>query len=143
MIPMDKVQRGIAMFIDRELMPSLTGWDKILVGGSAGIAVAKLPKLVEHYPIISALDIYDKDNNQMDIDTLYQSVVPYLNNEVLPLRIPVLGITMKSFSFALITLMSCTASALSRVTETIAFIGPSSKHFLILMSVIVIFCPPF
>ena len=31
----------------------------------------------------------------MDIDTLYQSVVPYLNNEVLPLRIPVLGITMK------------------------------------------------
>lgn len=95
MIPMDKVQRGIAMFIDRELMPSLTGWDKILVGGSAGIAAAKLPKLVEHYPIISALDIYDKDNNQMDIDTLYQSVVPYLNNEVLPLRIPVLGITIK------------------------------------------------
>ena len=95
MVSMEKVQKGIAVFIDQELIPSLTGWDKILVGGSAGVAVAKLPKIIEQYPIISALDIYDKNNNQMDIDTLYQSVVPYLGNELLPLRIPVLGITMK------------------------------------------------
>lgn len=95
MVSMEKVQKGIAVFIDQELIPSLTGWDKILVGGSAGIAVAKIPKLVEHYPIISALDIYDRQNNQIDIDTLYQAVVPYLGNEVLPVRIPVLGITIK------------------------------------------------
>ena len=95
MVSMEKVQKGIAVFIDQELIPSLTGWDKILVGGSAGVAVAKLPKIIEQYPIISALDIYDKNNNQMDIDTLYQSVLPYLGNELLPLRIPVLGITMK------------------------------------------------
>lgn len=95
MVSMEKVQKGIAVFIDQELIPSLTGWDKILVGGSAGVAVAKLPKIIEQYPIVSALDIYDKNNNQMDIDTLYQSVVPYLGNELLPLRIPVLGITMK------------------------------------------------
>ena len=95
MVSMEKVQKGIAVFIDQELIPSLTGWDKILVGGSAGVAVANLPKIIEQYPIVSALDIYDKNNNQMDIDTLYQSVVPYLGNELLPLRIPVLGITMK------------------------------------------------
>ena len=95
MVSMEKVQKGIAVFIDQELIPSLTGWDKILVGGSAGVAVAKLPKIIEQYPIVSALDIYDKNNNQMDIDTLYQSVLPYLGNELLPLRIPVLGITMK------------------------------------------------
>ena len=95
MVSMEKVQKGIAVFIDQELIPSLTGWDKILVGGSAGVAVAKLPKIIQQYPIVSALDIYDKNNNQMDIDTLYQSVVPYLGNELLPLRIPVLGITMK------------------------------------------------
>ena len=95
MIPMDKVQRGLAMFIDRELIPSLTGWDRILVGGGAGVAAVKLPKIIECYPIISALDIYDRQSNQMDIDTLYQAVVPYLGNEVLPVRIPVLGITIK------------------------------------------------
>lgn len=95
MIPMDKVQRGLAAFLDRELIPSLTGWDKVLVGGGAGIAVAKLPKIVEMYPIITALDIYDKANNQMDIDTLYQAVTPYIGSETLPLKIPVLGITIK------------------------------------------------
>lgn len=95
MIPMDKVQRGLAAFLDRELIPSLTGWDKVLVGGGAGIAVAKLPKIVEMYPIITALDIYDKANNQMDIDTLYQAVTPYMGGDTLPLKIPVLGITIK------------------------------------------------
>lgn len=95
MIPMDKVQRGLAAFLDRELIPSLTGWDKVLVGGGAGIAVAKLPKIVEMYPIITALNIYDKANNQMDIDTLYQAVTPHMGSETLPLKIPYLGITIK------------------------------------------------
>lgn len=95
MVSMDKVQRGMAAFLDRELIPSLTGWDKVLVGGGAGIVVAKLPKIVEMYPIITALDIYDKANNQMDIDTLYQAVTPYMGGETLPLKIPYLGITIK------------------------------------------------
>jgi hypothetical protein len=92
---MDKVQKGVAAFLDRELIPNLSGWDKVLVGGGAGIAVAKLPKIVEMYPIITYLDIYDKEKNQMDIDTLYQAVTPYMGSETLPLKIPYLGITIK------------------------------------------------
>lgn len=95
MVSMDKAQRGMAAFLDRELIPSLTGWDKVLVGGGAGVLVAKLPKIVELYPIVTALDIYDKANNQIDIDTLYQAVVPYIGGETLPLKIPYLGITIK------------------------------------------------
>ena len=95
MVPINKVQKGLSAFLDQELIPSLTGWDKVLVGGGAGIAVAKLPKIVEMYPVITTLDIYDKANNQIDIDTLYQAVSPYLGGDVLPLRIPILGITIK------------------------------------------------
>ena len=95
MVSMDKVQKGVAAFLDRELIPNLSGWDKVLVGGGAGIAVAKLPKIVEMYPIITYLDIYDKEKNQMDIDTLYQAVTPYIGSETLPLKIPYLGITIK------------------------------------------------
>lgn len=95
MVSMDKAQRGMAAFLDRELIPSLTGWDKVLVGGGAGVLVAKLPKIVEMYPIVTALDIYDKANNQIDIDTLYQAVVPYIGSETLPLKIPYMGITIK------------------------------------------------
>ena len=71
MIPMDKVQRGLALFIDRELAPSLSGWDKVLVAGGAGLAVAKLPSLIAQYPIVSALGVYDKENNLVDIDALH------------------------------------------------------------------------
>ena len=95
MVSMDKVQRGMAAFIDRELIPSLTGWDKVLVGGGAGVLVAKLPKVMDMYPLISALDIYDKTSNQVDIDTLYNAVTPYMGSDTLPLKIPYLGITIK------------------------------------------------
>ena len=47
------------------------------------------------YPIITALDIYDKASNQMDIDALYKAVIPYMGSETLPLKIPYLGITIK------------------------------------------------
>ena len=95
MVSMDKVQRGVATFLDRELMPTLEGWDKVLVGGGAGLAVAKLPKIINMYPIASTLEIYDKASNQVDIDALYNAVMPYMGENALPLKIPYLGLTMK------------------------------------------------
>jgi hypothetical protein len=89
------VQRGLAAFIDRELIPSLSGWDKVLVGGGAGLAVAKLPQMIAQYPIVATLGVYDKENNQVDIDALYQAIVPYIGTEALPVKIPMLGITVK------------------------------------------------
>jgi hypothetical protein len=95
MVTMEKVQRGLAAFIDRELIPSLSGWDKVLVGGGAGLAVAKLPQMIAQYPIVATLGVYDKENNQVDIDALYQAIVPYIGTEALPVKIPMLGITVK------------------------------------------------
>lgn len=92
---MDKVQRGLTAFIDRELLPSLSGWDKVLVGGGASLAVAKLPGIAAQYLILGTLGIYDKTSNQVDIDALYQAVIPHIGAEALPLTIPVLGITMR------------------------------------------------
>ena len=95
MVTMEKVQRGLAAFIDRELIPSLSGWDKVLVGGGAGLAVAKLPQIIAQYPIVATLGVYDKENNRVDIDALYQAIVPYIGTEALPVKLPMLGITVK------------------------------------------------
>lgn len=95
MVTMEKVQRGLAAFIDRELIPSLSGWDKVLVGGGAGLAVAKLPQMIAQYPIVATLGVYDKENNLVDIDALYQAIVPYIGTEALPVKLPMLGITVK------------------------------------------------
>lgn len=95
MVSMDKVQRGLAAFLDRELIPSLSGWDKVLVGGGAGILTAKLPQVIAQYPVVAALGLYDTANNQVDIDALYNAVTPYIGTEALPVKIPVVGITIK------------------------------------------------
>ena len=95
MVSMEKVQRGFAAFIDKELIPGLSGWDKVLVGGGSGLLVASLPKMIAQYPVVSTLGLYNPENNQVDIDALYQAVTPYIGTDALPLKIPLLGITVK------------------------------------------------
>lgn len=98
MVTMDKVQQGLALFIDRELIPSLTGWDKVLVGGAAGLMAANLPKMAAQLaaqPMVAALGVYDPSTNQLDIDALYHAATPYMGAESLPLKLPLLGMTVK------------------------------------------------
>ena len=98
MVTMEKVQMGLTSFIDRELAPSLSGWDRVVIAGGIGLMVANLPKLVAQYaahPVVAALGVYDKEKNQVDIDALYKAAAPYIGAEPLPVKIPVLGITVK------------------------------------------------
>lgn len=95
MVTIDKVQMGLAAFIDRELIPSLSGWDKVLVGGGAGLLAARLPRLIASYPVMATLGIYNPENNQIDIDAVYKAASPYVGAEALPVKIPMLGITVK------------------------------------------------
>ena len=95
MVTMDKAQRGLAAFIDRELVPALTGWDKVIIGGGAGLIVARLPQLAAQYPILATLGLYDRTTNQIDIDSLYQSVIPHIGSDALPVTIPIVNIKMK------------------------------------------------
>lgn len=95
MVTIDKVQRGLAAFIDREMIPALSGWDKVLVGSGAGLAVAKLPNLLAQYPILATMGIYNPENNQVDIDALYQAITPHIGTEAIPAKIPMLNMTVK------------------------------------------------
>lgn len=98
MVTMDKVQQGLTLFIDRELLPSLTGWDKVLVGSAAGLMAANLPKMATQlsiHPVVAAMGVYDPGTNQMDIDALYNAAAPYIGTEPLPLKLPLLGMTIK------------------------------------------------
>lgn len=97
MVTIDKVQHGLAKFIDRELVPALTGWEKVVVGGGSGLLVAKLPGIISKYAdnsIVGALGLYDPESRMIDIETLYQSIAPQVT-EKLPLKIPFIGLTLK------------------------------------------------
>ena len=98
MVTMDKVQQGLTLFIDRELIPSLTGWDKVLVGGATGLMASNLPQMATQLaanPVVAAMGLYNPSTNQVDIDALYKAAVPYIGAEALPLKLPFLGMTIK------------------------------------------------
>lgn len=98
MIPMENVQAGIAKFIDRDIAPSLSGWDRVLIAGAGGLLAANIPQIIAQYadhPMVKALGVYDKENNLVDVDAVYAAAKPYPGTEALPVKIPLAKITIK------------------------------------------------
>lgn len=91
MVPMENVKAGLARFVDREIAPGLSGWDKVIVAGGLAVMIKNLPNVIAKYPILSTLGVSD---TEVDIDTLYEAAIPYVNDKM-PVQIPVIGITLK------------------------------------------------
>ena len=91
MVPMENVKAGLARFVDREIAPGLSGWDKVIVAGGLAVMTKNLPNVISKYPILATLGVSD---TEVDIDTLYEAASPYVN-EKMPIQIPVIGITLK------------------------------------------------
>jgi len=97
-VTVEKIQSGLVKFIDRELAPSLTGWDRVIIAGGSGLVAANLPNILAKYagnPAMEALGIVDKENNRINIDALYKAAAPYIGDERLPVKIPYIGVTVK------------------------------------------------
>ena len=98
MAKMENVQAGIAKFIDRDIVPSLSGWDRVIIAAGGGLLSARLPDIIAQYaerPIFAAMQLYDSESGEMDIDALYQAAKPYMGTDPLPLKIPLMNITIK------------------------------------------------
>lgn len=77
MIPIEKAKRGIAAYLDAELMPQLPtkGWESVVVGSAIGIAIKKMEKLIDKFkdnPMLQSLEIIGQDGS-VDIDALRDS----------------------------------------------------------------------
>lgn len=98
MVPLENVQAGIVKFIDREIAPGLSGWDRVLIAGAGGLLTARIPDIIAQYadhPMVKALGVYDQEHGMVDVDALYNAAKPYIGTEPMPIKIPVLKMTMK------------------------------------------------
>jgi hypothetical protein len=94
MISVSQVQRGFVSFVDNEVAAAFDGWQKIVVGGVAGLLAANLPNVIKEYaahPIVAALGVYDSNSNAVNIDALYNAFVPKMELEKIPITIPKIG----------------------------------------------------
>lgn len=94
MATISQIQRGFALFVDNEVASAFTGWQKAIVAGFGGMLAANFSSLVKTYgnhPLVTALGLYDADNNTINIDSAYNAIVPKLSTEKIPISIPKIG----------------------------------------------------
>lgn len=95
MVTLTQAQTGILRFVEKEIAPNLSMMEKIVVGGAINLVSGKLPTLIDKYAdnkFFTALEIYDKEQEKLDIEALYNAIKPYLGAEAIPVPVKVPGI---------------------------------------------------
>ena len=91
MVTVDKVQRGLAKYIEEQILPPMKGTDRWLVTGAAAMALAKLPAMIQQQlqsgGALKALGVIGTDGT-IDIDGIIKSVKPAAKSSPASINIP-------------------------------------------------------
>lgn len=94
MVTINQIQSGILQYIEKDLMPHLDGLKKVGLGVYATLAAGNIAAMIMSYkdhPAVKMLDVFG-ENNEIDIDKLYNAAVPYYSNgEKQTVSIPLIG----------------------------------------------------
>lgn len=95
MVPVSKIEKGIAAYLDNELMPKLpsTGIEKVLVGTTISLAIRRSGKIIDSYKdnkVVKMLGIMD-DAGDVDVDVLADELKKNIPNEGVSIEFPVIG----------------------------------------------------
>lgn len=96
MVSIDKIEQGIAYYLDKELMPKLqsNGWEKVLIGTVASLAIHRSGAIAAEYKdhkLVKMLGIMD-DNGNVDVETLAAELKKNISKDGIEVDIPVIGI---------------------------------------------------
>ena len=72
MVSVAQVQRGAQRFVENDLIPKVPGWQGVIMGAAAGIALSKAGDMIKSLgdiPIVKMLGVID-ENDGIDIDIL-------------------------------------------------------------------------
>jgi hypothetical protein len=90
---MEKVKRGVARYVDDELVGKMSGWQRWVIG--AGFAMylenfsSNMQKLKEH-PVVKSLGLMD-DNGNIAVERMYQHIKMQAQKGPVTLEIPAVG----------------------------------------------------
>ena len=84
MVSMNRVQDGIASYIERELCPQMNGWKKAVVATAAGLALRNFPETMRKLPLGLAND------NEVDVEAIYNEARKHMDGSI-PVDIPYIG----------------------------------------------------
>lgn len=95
MVTIDQVEKGIAAYLDKELMPILpeTGVQKILIGTGIGLVLRKYKGQIaalKDQPFVKMTGIFD-DSGNVDVDILKEELTKQIPEEGFKIEVPVIG----------------------------------------------------
>ena len=95
MVTMEQIEKGLAAYLDNELMPLLpnSSLEKVLAGTAISLGIRSYGKIAASYKdnkIVQTLGIMDSDG-LVDIDVLAEEVKKNIPPEGVVINIPMLG----------------------------------------------------
>lgn len=95
MVTINKIEQGIAAYLDGELMPKLpsTGIEKVLAGTALSLAIRKSGGILEGYKdnkAMQMLGVMDVEGN-VDVDILAEELKKNIPAEGVTIDIPIIG----------------------------------------------------
>lgn len=96
MVSVDKIEQGVANYLDAELMPKLqkTGVERVIVGTAAALLIRRTGAIVEGYKdnkLVKMLGIIDESGN-VDVDVLIEELKKNISKDGVNIDIPIVGI---------------------------------------------------
>lgn len=95
MVSIDKIEKGVASYLDGELMPQLqnNGLEKVIVGTVVSLAISKSGAIVAGYKdnkLVRMLGLMDDDGN-VDVEVLATELKKNIPKEGVKVDIPIIG----------------------------------------------------
>lgn len=92
MFSYDKVQRGIAKYLDTELIPKLEGKDKWVVSGMAALMLNKIPQMANELSKNEMIKISGiVANEAIDVEAIIKAIKPAARQSPATFQIPLGG----------------------------------------------------
>ena len=95
MVPVSSIEKGVAAYLDAELMPQLdrSGWERVIVGTAVSLAISKVGTIAASYKdnkMVKMLGIMD-DAGNIDVSTIAEEAKKNIGKEGFNVEVPILG----------------------------------------------------
>ena len=95
MVSINEIEKGIAAYLDSEIMPQLPkeGFEKVLAGTALSLFIRRSGKILDSYKnnkAVLMLGLMDEEGN-VDIDILAEELKKNIPNEGMKIDIPLIG----------------------------------------------------
>lgn len=94
MVSIAQFQHGVTMYIDREIVSKLGGWQKWAFGAGAGALMTKFPEMVNSLKqdqLVQMMGVIN-ENDEIDVDLLHEQLGEQARrNGAVTFNVPLIG----------------------------------------------------